>query len=57
MEDGLHETVDVADMGGGLRRILLEGDMSSTILAILCLIAVYLAAMGVVCQWIDRSWV
>ena len=57
MEDGLHETMDVADMGGGLRRILLEGDMSSTILAILCLIAVYLAAMGVVCQWIDRSWV
>lgn len=48
---------EAVDMGGEFRRILLEGDISSVILAILCLIAVYLATMGVICQWIDRSWV
>jgi len=44
-------------MGGGadhLRRRLLEGDIDAVILAILCLIAIFLAVMGVVCQWIDR---
>lgn len=51
------ESLSVDEMGGGVRRILLEGEVDAVILAILCLITIFLAVMGVICQWIDRSYV
>lgn len=54
--DGL-SPANAVDMGSGYHRMLLEGDVSAVILAILCGIAVYLAFMGVICQYINRSWV
>lgn len=42
---------------GPMRRFLLEGDVTKTTLTVMCAICIFMAAVGVICKYIGRSWV